>query len=227
MDVVDVVTPHDSHCEITVAALQAGKHVICEKPMGRTLAEADAMLAAAQEAGRRLLISMPQLYYPAIRRAKEILDSGEIGRPFLADFAVYDDEFVRMSDPEHWKGSIERAGGGVLIDAGSHPLYLLLHLFGCPQSVSAMCRSLLIRDMPEDEVPLALLQGEDFSPIRVRNPLYVHPYGVEAMIEDLFDAIVEEREALAETQLAYDTLRVGMAAYDSERQGRRVELSWE
>jgi len=84
--------------------------------------------------------------------------------------------------------------------------------------------ALLIRDMPEDEVPLALLQGEDFSPIRVRNPLYVHPYGMEAMIEDLFDAIVEEREALAETQLAYDTLRVVMAAYDSEREGRRVEL---
>ena len=274
VDVVDVVTPHDSHCEITVAALQAGRRVICEEPMGRTLAEADAMLAAAQEAGRRLLISMPQLYYPAIRRAKEILDSGEIGRPFLADFAVYDDEFVRMSDPEHWKGSIERAGGGVLIDAGSHPLYLLLHLFGCPQSVSAMCRSLLIdvegkgedtaavvldfgegmmanllvtfadhgeryraerrvlcekaalliRDMPEDEVPLALLQGEDFSPIRVRNPLYVHPYGVEAMIEDLFAAIVEEREALAGTQLAYDTLRVVMAAYESNEDGKRIDI---
>ena len=84
--------------------------------------------------------------------------------------------------------------------------------------------ALLIRDMPEDEVPLALLQGEDFSPIRVRNPLYVHPYGVEAMIEDLFAAIVEEREALAGTQLAYDTLRVVMAAYESNEDGKRIDI---
>ncbi len=277
VDVVEVVTPHDSHREISVAALEAGKHVICEKPIGRTLEEADAMLAAAEANARRLLISLPMLYYPAIVRAREMMQSGEIGRPFLADFGLWDDEFVRMSDPEHWKGSLERAGGGVLIDGGYHPMYVLLHMFGRPRAVTAMCRStliavegkgedtalvaldfgdgmlanltvtfadhgeryraerrvaceqgvLLIRDMPEDEIPLALLHGEDFSPIRVHNPLYVAPYAVEVMIDDLFGAIVEEREPIATAQLAYDTLRVVLAAYESEREGRRVELDWE
>ncbi|MGI5819248.1 MAG: Gfo/Idh/MocA family protein [Armatimonadota bacterium] len=276
VDVVDIVTPHDTHREITVAALEAGKHVICEKPIARALDEADAMLAAAEANDRRLLISLPQVHFPAIVRAKQIVESGEIGRAFLAVFNIYDDEFERMSDPEHWKGSLDRAGGGVLIDAGYHPLYVLLHLFGRPRSVTAMCRSLLIdvegkgedtaavaldfgdgvmanvtvtfadhgeryraerrivceqgvlliRDMPEDEIPLALLHGEDFSPIRVHNPLYVPPYAVEAMLDDLIDALVEEREPLGTAQLAHDTLRVVLAAYESNREGRRVELSW-
>lgn len=276
VDIVDIITPHDSHREIAVAALQAGKHVICEKPIARTLDEADEMLAAAEASEGRLLISLPQVYFPAIVRAKEIADSGEIGRPFLAVFSVYDDEFERMSDPEHWKGSLERAGGGVLIDAGYHPLYVLLHMFGQPQSVTATCRSLLIdvegkgedtaavaldfgegmmanltvtfadhgeryradrrivceegvlliRDMPEDEIPLALMHGEEFSPIRVHNPLYVPPYAVEAMLNDLIGALVEDREPVATAQLAYDTLRVVQAAYASDREGRRVELPW-
>jgi len=276
VDVVDIITPHDSHREIAVAALEAGKHVICEKPITRTLDEADEMLAAAEANERRLLISLPQVYFPAIVAAKEIVESGEIGRAFLAVFSIYDDEFERMSDPEHWKGSLERAGGGVLIDAGYHPLYLLLHMFGRPRSVTATCRSLLIdvegkgedtaavaldfgdgmmanltvtfadhgeryradrrivceggvlliRDMPEDETPLVLMHGEDFSPIRVHNPLYVPPYSVEATLNDLLGAIVEEREPIATTQLAYDTLRVVLAAYESDREGHRVELEW-
>ncbi|MFW5868530.1 MAG: Gfo/Idh/MocA family protein [Armatimonadota bacterium] len=276
VDIVDIVTPHDTHREIAVAALEAGKDVICEKPIARTLDEADAMLAAARASEGRLLISLPQVYFPAIVRANEIVESGEVGRAFLAVFNIYDDEFERMSDPEHWKGSLERAGGGVLIDAGYHPLYVLLRIFGRPHSVSATCRSLLIdvegkgedtaavaldfgdgvmanltvtfadhgeryradrrivceqgvlmiRDMPEDEIPLALLHGEDFSPIRVHNPLHVPPYAVEAMLNDFIAALVDDREPAATTRLAYDTLRVVRAAYESDREGRRVELAW-
>ena len=277
VDIVDIVTPHDTHREITIAALEAGKHVICEKPIARTLAEADAMLAAADASEGRLLISLPQVYFPAIARAGEIIASGEIGRALLAVFSIYDDEFERMSDPEHWKGSVRRAGGGVLIDAGFHPLYVLLHLFGRPRSVTAMCRNvlidvqgkgedtaavaldfgggmmanltvtfadhgeryradrrivceqgvLMIRDMPEDEIPLALLHGEDFSPIRVHNPLLVPPYAVEAMLNDLIGALVHDREPIATAHLAYDTLRVVLAAYEADREGRRVELAWD
>ncbi len=276
VDVVDVLTPHDSHAEIAEAAMEAGKHVICEKPIARKMDEADEMLAAAERTGRRLLISLPQVYYPAVVRARELIAEGEIGEPFLAVFNIYDDEFKRMSDPGHWKGDLERAGGGVLIDAGYHPIYLMLHLFGRPRAVTAMCRSLvidtpgkgedtavmsldfgegmvgeitvtfanhaeryrgerricgtegalLIRDMPEDEVPLGLLYGEQFQPVPVHNPLQVPPYAVEATLNDLIAAIVDEREPLGTTQLAYDTLRVVRAGYASEREGRRVEMIW-
>lgn len=276
VDVVDVLTPHDSHAEITVAALEAGKDVICEKPIARTLDEADEMLDAAERSGQRLLISLPQCYLPAIVESKRLIERGEIGQPFLAVFTIYDDEFERMSDPEHWKGDLERAGGGVLIDAGYHPLYLMLHLFGRPRAVTAMCRPLLIetegkgedtatvsldlgdgmmgaivvtfanhaeryraerricategvlliRDMPEDEIPLALLHDEHFQPIPVHNPLYVMPYAVEAALNDLIGAIIEEREPLATARLAHDSLRVVLAAYESEREGRQIRLDW-
>ncbi len=276
VDVVDVLTPHDSHCEITVAALQAGKHVICEKPIARTLEEADAMLAAARESGRRLLISMPQCYFPAVAAARERMEDGDIGRPYLAVFTIYDDEFERMSAPEHWKGDLERAGGGVLIDCGYHAVYVMHHLFGRPRAVSAMCPSLvihtegkgedtaavsldlgdgmmgvivvtfadhaeryraerrilgtegvlLIRDMPEDEVPLLMLRDEELTPVPVHNPLEVAPYAVEATLDDLIGAIVEEREPMVGSQLARDTLATVLAAYESEREGRRVELDW-
>ncbi|MGD9497477.1 MAG: Gfo/Idh/MocA family protein [Armatimonadota bacterium] len=276
VDIVDILTPHDSHCEIALAALQAGKHVICEKPIARTLEEADAMIAAAQQAGRRLLVSLPQVHLPAVVRARQMMEAGEIGRPFLAVMQVYDDEVARMSDPEHWKGDLERAGGGVLIDAGYHPTYLLLHLFGRPRAVTALCRrlviategkgedtasvaldlgegvmgvivvtfadhatrhrserrivgtagTLLIRDTPEDEMPLLLLVEDDTSAIPVHNPLEVAPYALEATLNDLIGAIVEDREPLASTQLARDTLATVLAAYQSEREGRQVELVW-
>ncbi|MEA3399821.1 MAG: Gfo/Idh/MocA family oxidoreductase [Armatimonadota bacterium] len=276
VDIIDVLTPHDSHCEIAVAALEAGKHVICEKPIARTLDEADAMIAAAEAAGRRLLISLPQVHFPSVARSRELLAEGTIGRPYLAVFNVYDDEVQRMSDPDHWKGDLERAGGGVLIDAGYHPTYVMLHLFGRPRAVTSMCRRLVIdtegtgedtaavaldlgegmmgtiavtfaddaeryraerrilgtegvllmRDMPEDELPLLLMQGEDVLPVPVHNPLHVPPYALEATIDDLIGAIVEDREPIASTQLARDTLATVLAAYESEATGRRVELSW-
>ncbi len=277
VDVVDILTPHDSHCEIAVAALEAGRDVICEKPIARTLDEADAMIAAAERTGRRLLISMPQVHFPAVVGAKRLIAEGAIGRPFLATFQIFDNEVERMSDPEHWKGDLERAGGGALIDAGYHGMYLMLHLFGRPRAVTAMCRrlvittegtgedtatvaldlgdgmmgtivvtfaddavryraerhivgtegTLLIRDMPEDELPLLLFAGEDISPISVHNPLEVAPYAVEATLGDLIGAIVEGREPLAPTRLAHDTLATVLAAYESEREGRRVEMAWE
>ncbi len=276
VDIVDIITPHDSHCEIAVTALEAGKDVICEKPIARTLDEADAMIAAAERAGRRLLISMPQVHFPAVARAKELLEAGEIGRPFLAVFEVYDDEVARMSDPEHWKGDLDRAGGGVLIDAGYHAVYDMLHLLGRPRAVTAMCRSLvvhtegtgedtaavaldlgdgllgvivvtfaddatryraerrivgtagtlLVRDMPEDELPLLLMADEDIAPVHVRNPLQVAPLAVELTINDLIGAIIEGHEPVAPTQLARDALATVLAAYRSEREGRRIEMVW-
>jgi len=276
VDIVDILTPHDSHREVAIAALEAGKDVICEKPIARTLAEADEMIATAERTGRRLLIALTQVHFPAVARARELMAAGEIGRPFLAVFQVYDDEVARMSDPEHWKGDLQRAGGGVLIDAGYHPTYLMLHLFGRPRAVTALCRqlvinaegkgedtavvaldlgegmlgsivvtfaddatryrgerrivgttgTLLIRDMPEDELPLLLLAGEDTATIPVRNPLQVQPLAVEMTLNDLIGAIIEAREPAAPTQLARDTLAVVLAAYQSERTGGRVELSW-
>ncbi len=158
VDVVDICTPHDTHREIAVAALRAGKDVICEKPIARTLEEADEMMRAAEEAGRRLFIAMSQRLFPAHQRARELIAEGVIGRPFLAVANVYDNDLARMNDPAHWKGDLERAGGGALIDIGYHAVYRMQDLFGPARAVTAMCRRLVAEpaNKGDDTVVMAL-----------------------------------------------------------------------
>src|SRR5690606_26473625 len=81
---VHIVLPHFLHAPLALAALQAGKHVICEKPGATTLADFDAMTCAAAAHDRRLLIVMNQLYNPVFRRLRELVDAGALGRPFLS-----------------------------------------------------------------------------------------------------------------------------------------------
>jgi myo-inositol 2-dehydrogenase/D-chiro-inositol 1-dehydrogenase/scyllo-inositol 2-dehydrogenase (NAD+) len=83
IDAVVICTPEFLHAEQTIAAARSGKHVLCEKPMARTLAEADAMLAAARAANVRLMIAHSRRFTPRYRRAHELLESGAIGQPVL------------------------------------------------------------------------------------------------------------------------------------------------
>src|SRR5919198_348207 len=84
VDCVAVLTPPDTHEALSCAALAAGRHVVCEKPLGRTVAECDRMLAAAHAAGRRLLPVHNRIYSHAITRAGELVRGGELGSVFLA-----------------------------------------------------------------------------------------------------------------------------------------------
>jgi len=83
IDAVVITTPEFLHAEQTLAAVAAGKHVLCEKPMARTLAEADAMIAAAGSAGVRLMIAHSRRFTPRYRRAHELLEAGAVGQPVL------------------------------------------------------------------------------------------------------------------------------------------------
>ncbi len=151
VDVVDILTPHDSHREIAVASLEAGRDVICEKPIARNVAEADEMIAAAERTGRRLFVALSQLNFPAVRRAGELIAAGEIGRPLLAVFTVLDNEVERMNDPDHWKCDLERAGGGALIDVGYHAVYIMQHLMGPATAVTATGGRLLVEPETKGE----------------------------------------------------------------------------
>jgi predicted dehydrogenase len=83
IDAVLICTPEFAHAEQAVAAAQAGKHILCEKPMARTLPEADAMLHAAEDAGVRLMIAHSRRFTPRYQRAHELVESGAIGMPIL------------------------------------------------------------------------------------------------------------------------------------------------
>ncbi len=144
VEVVSLCLPHDLHERFAIEALHAGKHVITEKPIALTVQEADNMIAAAERARRRLFVVMNLMFTPYYLRVRELLRSGELGRPFLAVFHIAGDELPRMNDPESWKGTPDRAGGGAMIDTGYHAMYMLLDLLGNPERVSAHARRLVV-----------------------------------------------------------------------------------
>jgi predicted dehydrogenase len=135
VDVVDICLPHDLHQPVALEAFAAGKHVIADKPIANTLAEADEMVAAGEAAGRRFYVALNERFLPVHQRVRELLSDGLIGRPSLALLVVAGDELPRMRLLGHWKGTWDRAGGGVLADSGTHVVDLAHLWFGPPVAV--------------------------------------------------------------------------------------------
>ncbi len=144
IDIVSICLPHDLHARFAIEAIEAGKDVITEKPIALNTTQADNLLARADQAGRGLHVVMNLLFTPYYLRARELLRGGTLGTPFLAVFHIEGDEFARMNDPQSWKGTPDRAGGGAMIDTGYHAIYMLLDLFGMPERVSAHAKRLVV-----------------------------------------------------------------------------------
>jgi len=127
---VVVATPHPAHAAVTVPALCSGAHAIVEKPLASSLADCDAMIAAARGAGRSLaMISQRRLYAPSLR-IREAIDAGKLGRPVLGAVTMlgWRDERYYRSDP--WRGSWQGEGGGVLVNQAPHQIDLLQWYLG-------------------------------------------------------------------------------------------------
>jgi predicted dehydrogenase len=133
IDVVDVCTPGDSHAEIAIAALEAGKHVLCEKPLANTVAEAEQMVAAAARAEGDGVLSMVGFNYrrtPALALARRLVDDGRVGtlRHIRAVYAQ--DWIVDPQFPLVWRLQKDMAGSGALGDIGAHIVDLAYFLSG-------------------------------------------------------------------------------------------------
>ncbi len=128
VDAVLVATPNGFLAEIAVASLEAGKHVLVEKPMGRSLAEALEMQQAAQRTGRVLKIGFNHRYHPAIAEARRLVAAGEIGK--LINARCRYGHGSRPGSEREWRASRELAGGGELLDQGVHVLDLLNWFMG-------------------------------------------------------------------------------------------------
>ena len=140
----DICVPHDLHYPITMDALNAGKHVILDKPIAMNLEEADRMISAAHELGLRLLVVLNQRFLPAHRAIKEMIDDGRMGKPFLMNAILAGDVLARMNDPYDWKGTRDRSGGGAFFDTGTHIVDLMHYWFGLPTAVSATVKRLVV-----------------------------------------------------------------------------------
>jgi predicted dehydrogenase len=123
IDLVDICTPGDSHAEIAIAALDAGKHVLCEKPLANTTTEAEAMVDAAERAGvsgARAMVGFSYRRVPAVALARQLIAEGRVG-PIRHVRALYLQDWI--VDPEFplvWRLRAERAGAGALGDLGAH-----------------------------------------------------------------------------------------------------------
>ncbi|KRB47185.1 Gfo/Idh/MocA family protein [Terrabacter sp. Root181] len=123
IDVIDICTPGDTHAEIAVAALEAGKHVLCEKPLANSVGEAEAMVVAAEAARARGVRSMVGFTYrrvPAIAYARQLVAEGRLGRILHVRGAYLQDWLVDPESPLTWRLQKERAGSGALGDIGAH-----------------------------------------------------------------------------------------------------------
>ena len=136
IDVVSITTPNAFHPDMAIAALEAGKHVWCEKPMATKLADAERMFAAARASGKVAALGYNYIQNPIIRLIRRVLDEGRIGEVNHVRFEM-DEDF--MADPEelfYWK-SESSSGHGALDDFGVHPLSLLWTLLGGVRRVCA------------------------------------------------------------------------------------------
>jgi predicted dehydrogenase len=133
IDVIDIVTPGDSHAAIAIAALEAGKHVLCEKPLANTVDEAAAMADAAASAATRGVYAMVGFTYrrvPAATFARELVTGGAIGEVRQVRAEYLQDWLVDETAPLAWRLQKEHAGSGALGDIGAHAIDLSQFITG-------------------------------------------------------------------------------------------------
>ncbi|MCK6205691.1 MULTISPECIES: Gfo/Idh/MocA family protein [Bacillus] len=132
VDAVVICTPNRYHAEISVAALKAGKHVLCEKPMAMTAEECEEMIKASKKSGKQLAIAYHYRFMKEARAAKKVIEENEIGQPIVARAKA-----LRRRKVPGWGvfTNKELQGGGAMIDYGCHFLDLALWLLGSPEPV--------------------------------------------------------------------------------------------
>ncbi|MFD0416496.1 Gfo/Idh/MocA family protein [Streptomyces sp. NPDC127108] len=154
VDIVDICTPGDSHAEIAVAALDAGKHVLCEKPLANTVEEAEAMAAAAERAAARGQVAMVGFNYrrvPALALARRMVAEGRLGTLRHVRLTYLQDWLVDPGFPLTWRLRKDRAGSGALGDLGAHIVDLAQFLTGeAVAGVSALTET-FVRERPLPE----------------------------------------------------------------------------
>jgi predicted dehydrogenase len=147
IDLIDIASPNDTHAEIAIAAAQAGKMVMCEKPLGRTSAESEAMVAAVEAAGVPNMVWYNYRRVPAVMLAKQLIDEGRLGRifhyrtVFLQDWTISSD--LPQGGEGLWRLDASVAGSGVTGDLLAHNIDTAMWLNGPIEEVTAMTETFI------------------------------------------------------------------------------------
>jgi predicted dehydrogenase len=193
LDIVSIATPNKSHAPLTIAALEAGNHALCEKPMAMSADEARAMLAAAKRAGKRLMVNFSYRFTEQSQALKDRVDAGELGDIYFARTVWH----RRRGLPKFggWFGQKGLSGGGPLIDLGVHRLDLALWLMGYPKPVWVMGST-----YNPIATALAEAQGVDYDVEDLAVGLIKFDNGATLEVEASWAANIKEKE-LMETRL--------------------------
>ncbi|MBD3943571.1 Gfo/Idh/MocA family oxidoreductase [Microbacterium sp. NEAU-LLC] len=151
IDIVDIVTPGDSHAEIAIAALEAGKHVLCEKPLANTVAEAEAMAQAASRAatcGVRSMVGFTYRRVPAVTLLRDLIAQGAVGRIAQVRAAYRQDWLVDPEMPLAWRLQKEHAGSGALGDIGAHIIDMTQFVTGLEVAAVSGVVDTIVKERP-------------------------------------------------------------------------------
>ncbi len=189
VDAVVVCTPPHNHAEITIAALESGKHVLCEKPLCRTLEEAEAMLAAARRANRLLKCGFNHRHHPAVLEARKRFERGDFGRPIAARcrYGICG----RPGYEKEWRADPARAAGGQLAEQGTHAVDLFRWFLGELGAVSCMTSIGYFREQPLEDNGMALFRSANGALATLHSSLthWKNLFSFEFMAEDGYFAI--------------------------------------
>jgi len=199
VDAVYIASPQCRHRDETVAAAQAGKHVLCEKPMANTAQECREMIQACADHGVALAVAYYRRWYSKARRMKELIEQGVIGQPIRARVCIGGLYNPAPDDWKYWRVSAA-AGGGALMDVGSHRLDIICYLLGEPQRVCGLTdRLVMTYEAPDTETLLCRMA----SGVHVECNCYWNmPFGADEM------EIHGTEGALIATPFDGDVLRV-------------------
>ncbi len=153
--------PNDAHAEPCITAAQAGKHILCEKPLARTAEESKTMLDAVNKAGVKHMVAFNYRFVPAIRQARLLIESGALGRIYHFR-AMYLQEWImpHYNTPMIWRLDKKVAGSGALGDLGAHIIDLAHYLVGGIKGVSAMAQT-FIKNRPNADGSMGTVDVDD------------------------------------------------------------------
>jgi predicted dehydrogenase len=192
IDVIDICTPGDSHAPIAIAALDAGKHVLCEKPLANSVAEAEAMAAAAERAAGRSMVGYNYRRVPALALARQLVGDGRLGEIRHVRAQYLQDWLGDPQFPLTWRLRREVAGSGALGDLGAHIVDLAQYLTGLQiESVGALLQTFVTqRPLPARSSGLSADSGGSGSDGDGDSPVELGPVTVDdaALFTARFDA---------------------------------------
>ncbi len=180
IEMVLLALPNDLHCQATLDAAACGKHVVCEKPLCRTLEQADNMIEACRKAGVYLFYAEELLFAPKYVRARQLAEEGALGEPFLVK------QWEEHDGPHMpWFWDVNRSGGGVMLDMGCHSIEFARCVFGKPKvrSVHATLGTYVHADKTQGEDHSIVIVEYEGGKVGVAENSWAKPGGVDDRAE--------------------------------------------